>query len=128
MDAAKLKAIPPRRRSAMSGARLSLTPLSLALCCAALAACATTPQPTPVETPPRIGLSQGQREGAGCNAGVDGLRGRLPSAEALTVSELGSQWIGAEARAACWRRGYFELVGIADVADAAWEDFANGDD
>lgn len=72
--------------------------------------------------PPRIGLSPEQRTGAVCE---DQLRGRLPLAPGLTVGESLAQWGEAEARAACWRTGYFELVGVAEAADEAWGEYAN---
>lgn len=93
-----------------------------AICFAALSGCAGLPKAPPAATPPRIGLSPEQRTGAACE---DQLRGRLPLADELTVGESLSQWVEAEARAACWRAGYLGLVGIADSADAAWEDYAN---
>lgn len=77
--------------------------------------------PPPAATPPQTRLTEGQRTGAAC----DQLRGRLPLVEELDVAELGSQWVAAEATGACWRAGYFELVGIVDASNAAWEAYAN---
>ena len=116
---------PHPRPPAMSAApRWSILPLLL-ITSAALSACGTTKVPPPA-TPPRINLSQSQREGAGCDTGMDGLRGRLPPADRFSVTEMAALGVDAETRAACWRRGYFALVGVADANDAAWERFANG--
>lgn len=128
MHAANSNATRPRPRLlAMSAARRLSILLWLPIISAALSGCATTKTPPPAETPPRINLSQAQREGAGCDTGMDGLRGRLPPADRLSVTEMASLGVDAETRAACWRRGYFALVGVADANDAAWERFANGD-
>lgn len=127
MPAANLKAAAPRRRPAMSAA----TPWSilpwLVIFFAVLSGCAGTRQPIPAATPPKIGLSEAQKTGAGCNQGMDGLRGRLPPPGRLPITEALALGVDAEARAACWRRGYFELVGVAEASDRAWERFADGE-
>lgn len=131
MFAAMLKPTIARLRLAP----LALTPASilawLVLTSAALSSCAGLPKAPPAATTPRIGLTEAQRTGAVClelerpDPNGDGLRGRLPTAERLFLGEVLAQWGEAEARAACWRSGYFGLVGVADTADAAWEDYAD---
>lgn len=60
-----------------------------------------------------------------CGEAQDGLRGRLPDPDALTIAESLSQWVEAEAGRACERARADHTVSAFDEAAAQWEQ-ANG--
>lgn len=68
-------------------------------------------------------LSPSQRDST-C-AGADELRDRLPVYDALSVSEIGAQWVNAEGGKACERERADGLVAVFDRLKSEWEAWAN---
>lgn len=112
MGAARLNAIAPPRRKVQWGPGRWLILGLVWLCFVASSGCAANRWAPNVA--PRIELPQNLR--APC------LRGRLPAVEDLTVGEALSQWVEAEAAAACERGRADQIVGVIETANREWRE------
>lgn len=110
MGAAKSNVTAPNRRKAQWGPGRWLILGLVWLCFVASSGCAHfRPQPN---VAPRIDLP--------ANLSAPCLRGRLPAVDELTVGEALSQWIEAEAAAACERGRADQIIGVIATANRVW--------
>lgn len=113
-----------RRLPASWGAMHWLILGLLALCFAASSGCATVRTPPRVShaqaVTPHVELTSDQRSGHDC----DGLRGRLPVVDGLSVGDLSAGWTDATAFGTCQADRADQLVGIIDRLNAEWARYA----
>ena len=115
MAAANVKATIKRRPLGMLVRAPWSILISLSALSAGLSACAGTSQAPNAR--PRFQLSESLETGSLC----DGLRGRLPVADQLSVDELTDQWEGAETWGMCQYDRAEQIVAAAKGFEAAWE-------